>query len=149
MYSEADLDYVPRYLELGKVENNIGDGRISYISRRDLALAAAHCLRDEAHDGQTYSLTGPEAVTQSRLAELISRWADQEIPYRGVSDEEYLRSFDDPYWGDVVVTLYQSVRLGNCEMVTDDFAAIVGRQALTLQQTWDRYYADSFQRGLE
>jgi NAD(P)H dehydrogenase (quinone) len=149
MYSEADLDYVPEYLEFGKVENNIGDGRISYISRRDLALAAARCLLDDGHAGRTYSLTGPEAISQTRLAELISRWTGREVPYQEISDEEYRRSFADPYWGDVVVTLYESVRLGYCEMVTEDFRTIVGRDAYTLDETWERHYADSFRVSQE
>ncbi len=145
MYSEADLDYVPKYLEFGKVLNNIGDGRISYISRRDLALAAARCLMDENHIGRTYSLTGPEAVTQTRLAELISEWTGRDIAYEVISDEEYRRFFADAYWGEVVVSLYQSVRSGNCETVTDDFRTVVGREAHTLDETWEKYYADSFE----
>jgi NAD(P)H dehydrogenase (quinone) len=71
MYAEADLDYVGEYLKAGKIENNIGDGSISYISRRDLALAAVHCLLDDGHTNKTYTLTGPEAVSQAWLAEWI------------------------------------------------------------------------------
>jgi NAD(P)H dehydrogenase (quinone) len=143
MYSEADLDHVPAYLEAGKVENNIGDGLISYISRRDLALAAARCILDAGHEGRTYTLTGPEALSQEDLARAISRWTGQNVPYETVSDEAYRDTFPDAYWGDVVVTLYQSVRLGNCEAVTGDFAEIVGREPLTLDETWDRFYAGS------
>jgi NAD(P)H dehydrogenase (quinone) len=141
LYSEADLDYVPRYLEAGQVENNIGDGKISYISRRDLARAATHCLLDDGHGGETYTLTGLVAVTQSELAALISTWTGKEIPYVPISDEAYRRTFPDPAWADVVVSLYRSVRAGNCEAVTGDFEQIVGRKPFTLDETWNLYYA--------
>jgi len=141
MYSEADLDYIPTYLKLGKVANNIGpEGLISYISRRDLALAGVICLAEDGHGGKTYTLTGPEAITQVQLAKLISTWTSTDIPYETLGDEEYARQFSDPHWADVVVTLYASVRLGNMAMVADDFKTIVGRDAYTLQETWDRFY---------
>jgi NAD(P)H dehydrogenase (quinone) len=140
MYSEADLDYIPEYLEAGKVANNIGDGKISYISRREIVLAAVHCLLGGEHKGQTYTLTGPEQVTQSELAALISKWTGREIPYEVVSDEFYRETFPEPYWADVVVTLYQAVRQGNMEIVTGDFEKILGRRAYTLQETYDKFY---------
>jgi NAD(P)H dehydrogenase (quinone) len=141
MYVEADLDFIPEYVKAGKVTNNVGDGRISYISRRDLALAAVHCLLDDRHDGRTYTLTGPEAVTQARLAEWISGWTGKTIPYVPISDEDYRKTFPDPHWAEVIVALYQAVRLGNAEAVTDDFEAIVGRRALGVPEVYDRFYA--------
>jgi NAD(P)H dehydrogenase (quinone) len=140
MYSEADLGYIGEYLKAGKVANNIGDGRISYISRRDLALAAVLCLLEDEHKEQTYTLTGPKAVTQAELAQNISEWTGNDIPYVKLSDEEYQASFSDPMWGKVIVALYQSVRLGNTELVTSDFENIVGRQAFTLDETYERFY---------
>lgn len=140
MYSEADLDYIPQYIEAGKVENNIGDGLIGYISRRDLTLAAAYCLTSEQYKGATYNLTGPEAVSQSQLAAFISEVTGKDIPYIRISDEDYMKTFPDPHWAEVVVTLYQSVRLGNTSAVTGDFEKIVGRKAYTLAETWEKFY---------
>ena len=140
MYVEADLDYIPEYVTAGKIANNIADGRISYISRRDLALAAVHCLLDAGHDGKTYTLTGPEAVTQARLAEWISQWTGKAIPYVPMTDDEYRDTFPEPHWAEVVVTLYESVRLGNAEAVTEDFETIVGRKAWSVPEVYDRFY---------
>ena len=140
MYAEADLDYIDEYLKAGKVANNIGEGRISYISRRDLALAAALCLLDGGHHNESYTLTGPEAITQAELARWISRWTGVSIPYVQISDEEYRASFPNPHWADVIVSLYQSVRLGNADTVSDDFERITGRKAHTLPETYERFY---------
>jgi NAD(P)H dehydrogenase (quinone) len=140
MYVEADLDFIPEYVKAGRVANNIGEGRISYISRRDLALAAAHCLVGEGHDGKTWTLTGPEAVTQTQLAAWISQWVGKAIPYEALSDDEYRATFPDPHWAEVVVTLYQAARRGHAEAVTDDFEAIVGRKAWSVPEVYERFY---------
>jgi NAD(P)H dehydrogenase (quinone) len=140
MYVEADLDYISEYVKAGRIANSIGDGRISYISRRDLALAGAHCLLDEGHAGRTYTLTGPEAVTQSQLAQWISTWTGQTIPYEALSDDEYRRSFPNAQWADVIVALYASVRLGNAEVVTEDFERIAGRPAYSVPEVHERFY---------
>jgi uncharacterized protein YbjT (DUF2867 family) len=124
------------------VANNIGpDGQISYISRHDLALAAARCLVDDGHEGATYTLTGPEAVTQVELAAHISRWTGRELPYRTLGDAEYAATFPEPHWGELVVALYQMVRLGYAAEITDHFERIAGRPAWTLDETWERLYA--------
>lgn len=141
MYVEADLDYIPEYVKTGKIANNIGDGRISYISRRDLALAGVQCLTDEGHAGRTYTLTGPEAVTQSQLAQWISTWTGNAISYEVLSDGEYKESFPDAHWADVIVALYASVRAGNAEVITGDFDHITGRSAYTVPEVYKRFYA--------
>jgi NAD(P)H dehydrogenase (quinone) len=143
MYSEADLDYIGEYVKAGKVANNIGDGTISYISRRDLALAAVHCLLEDGHIDKTYALTGPEAITQTELARRISEWKGMEIPYVQISDEEYKATFPEAMWGEVIVSLYQSVRVGNTAIDTDDFEQITGRKPYSLAETYDRFYAKS------
>lgn len=140
MYSEADLDYIPQYLKDGKIANNIGDGKISYISRRDLVDAAVHCLVNDDHLGHTYELTGHKAITQTELAAIISKWTGKDIPYVTLSDVEYRASFPEPFWADVVVTLYQSVRDGNLQKITDDFEKIVGRRPYDLSETLEKFY---------
>lgn len=142
MYCEADLDHVPAYLQAGEVANNIGqDAKISYISRHDLALVAARCLLDEGHEGRTYTLTGPEALTQVQLAEQLSAFTGRALTYRTVEDNAYEASFPDAAWGRVIVDLYKMVRLGYAAAVTDDFEEITGRPAWTLAETWKRFYA--------
>lgn len=140
MYVEADLDYIPEYVKAGKVANNIGEGRIAYVSRRDLALAGALCLVDDRHAGRTYTLTGPEAVTQSELAQWISGWTGQTIPYEALSDDAYRATFPEPKWAEVIVTLYASVRAGNLEAVTGDFERVAGRPAFTGPEVYERFY---------
>jgi NAD(P)H dehydrogenase (quinone) len=56
----------------GKLYTNAGDGRLSYVSRRDVARVAATVLTSDGHDGKTYDVTAAEALSQRELAELLS-----------------------------------------------------------------------------
>src|SRR5262245_17219186 len=49
-----------------------GQARISHIDVRDIAAVAVAALTTEGHEGQTYTLTGPEALTYDEIAEELS-----------------------------------------------------------------------------
>jgi NAD(P)H dehydrogenase (quinone) len=70
----AELQVQPGALAVagGKLYTNAGEGRLSYVSRRDVARVAASVLTGEGHAGMTYDVTASEALSQRDLAELLS-----------------------------------------------------------------------------
>ena len=48
-----------------------GDAKISAVDVRDIAAVAAAALT-EGHEGRTYDITGPEALTHAEMAERLS-----------------------------------------------------------------------------
>ncbi len=57
----------------GVIHGPAGEGRVALVTRDDVADAAAAVLRDPgAHDGATYTLTGPEAVTLTEATARLS-----------------------------------------------------------------------------
>ena len=70
----AELQVQPGALAVanGKLYTNAGDGRLGYVSRRDVARVAAAVLTAEGHAGRTYDVTAGEAISQRELAELLS-----------------------------------------------------------------------------
>ena len=52
----------------GKLCAPAGNARIAMIDPRDVGAAAAAVLTSEGHDGRSYALTGPEAVTYTQVA---------------------------------------------------------------------------------
>jgi uncharacterized protein YbjT (DUF2867 family) len=61
--------------------------RISMIDPRDVAAAAAVALTGNGHDGQTYVLTGSEAITYEQVAKELSAATGQHILFVAVPDE--------------------------------------------------------------
>jgi uncharacterized protein YbjT (DUF2867 family) len=48
-----------------------GDGKVSRIDLRDVAAVAVKVLTEDGHKGNTYTLTGSEALMYSEIAEML------------------------------------------------------------------------------
>lgn len=67
-----------------------GQGQISYVSSKDIADVAVQILSEPAaHLGQTYVLTGEEALTEAQVADLASRVLGKKLSYTNLSPEEF------------------------------------------------------------
>lgn len=75
---------------------------MSYIDVRDIAVVIAGALRDPAgHLGKTYELNGPEALTQTQIAEKISRACGRAVKYIDIPVEAQRKAMLDqgmPEW---------------------------------------------------
>ena len=56
----------------GVLPHMMGDGQLSYIDLRDIALVAKQVLTEDGHQGATYYLTGPESLTVKQVAALFT-----------------------------------------------------------------------------
>jgi uncharacterized protein YbjT (DUF2867 family) len=65
----------------------MGNARMSYLDVRDIAVVAAKALRGGEHEGQTYELNGPEALTCAELAGKISWHAGVTAKYVDIPAE--------------------------------------------------------------
>ncbi len=73
----------------GAVYQPLGDARASFIDTRDIAAVAARTLTEEGHEGQTYVLTGPEALSYHDIAAKLSEATGREIKYVPISPEQF------------------------------------------------------------
>ncbi|MFE2136528.1 NAD(P)H-binding protein [Streptomyces sp. NPDC059466] len=58
-----------------------GDVALPVVDPADIAAAAAVVLREDGHAGRTYELTGPEAITPRRQAEVIAEATGDEVTF--------------------------------------------------------------------
>jgi len=72
----------------GALRLPLADIELSPIDVRDIAAVAHAVLGDEAHHGQRYDLTGPEALTMATIAATISRAIERPVRYQSISLEE-------------------------------------------------------------
>jgi uncharacterized protein YbjT (DUF2867 family) len=97
------ISYIaPSVRAQGVFYSSIGDSRMSYIDVRDIAVVIAGALRDPAgHLGKTYELNGPEALTQTQIAEKISRACGRVVKYIDIPVEAQRKAMLDqgmPEW---------------------------------------------------
>lgn len=72
------------------VLTGLGEESVAYVSRDDLAAAAAAVLTGEGHDGAIYQISGPERLTGREKAGHVSAVLGREISFF-VMDEAALR----------------------------------------------------------
>lgn len=131
------LDFLPELVEAdGVIRGPAGTGRVAAVAQDDIAEAAAAILTDPgAHDGATYSLTGPEALTLEEAAGVIARRTGRPVRFEDQTlDEAYAsRAGQAPDWQlDAWVSTYTAIAAGELEGVTGDVPRLTGHPARSL-----------------
>jgi len=130
----------------GVVRGPAGDGRVASVSHDDIADVATHVLLDDdarRHDGVTYDVTGPEALTLDEVAALLSSVTGREITYHPETlDEAYAsrRRLGAPRLEvDGWVSSYAAIAAGELARVSDTVPRIVERPAQSFAAWLDDY----------
>ena len=67
----------------------MGNAKVSPVDVDDIAKVAFALLRDGGHEGMSYDMTGPEALTMTDVAEQISQAIGKTIRYVDIAPESY------------------------------------------------------------
>jgi uncharacterized protein YbjT (DUF2867 family) len=111
----------------------LGDARISHLDLRDLGAAAVAVLREDRRLGNTYDLSGPEALHTSEVAEQIGSAIGRPIRYESISaaalEAELRAGGADPYFAAGLAELYAWIRdSGLGSEVTGATEQLLGRK---------------------
>ena len=123
-----------------------GDGRVSQIDIRDVAAVAVKALTEDGHMGKAYTLTGPEALTNKEIAQILSDELRREIRFVNLPPaqlKEALLSAGVPEWNaDALLDLQRLYREGKATTVTPDAEQILGHKAINFAQFVRDYRSD-------
>ncbi len=124
--------YRDQIIDAGELPFPSGDAAVAWIDTRDIAAVAARALLDDGHAGQTYQISGPQALSLPRTAELLSAATGRLVTHRDVSIDEAVAGLEG-FERDLSVLTFERVRAGNFAQVTDTVEHVTGRPARTLQ----------------
>ncbi|MDA8371873.1 MAG: SDR family oxidoreductase [Nocardiopsaceae bacterium] len=133
------LDLVPSWIDDQRViRGPAGQGRVAWVARDDVADAAAAVLAEgAAHDGRTYDLTGPEAVTLGQTVERLSALVGTAIYYVPETWEEALasrRPSGAPEWMiEGWASSYAAIAAGELDVVSTAVPDLTGRPARSIE----------------
>jgi uncharacterized protein YbjT (DUF2867 family) len=138
----------PSVRQQGAFYAAMGNARVSYLDLRDIGVAVAKSLASpQDHLGQVYELNGPEAVTQTELAEKISRASGRAVKFIDIPEEAQRKSMLDlgmPEWQvNALLELQQYYTHGQGGEITDVLPRLLGRPPITLDQFLSEF-KDSF-----
>ena len=131
----------------GRFYAGVKDAKVSMIDCRDVAAVAVSTLTERGHEGQTYILTGPEAISYYDAAEIFSEELDREITYVEVPSEEVRNSMLEAgmpgHVADDMKALADYLSTGHAADVTDVVARLAGGAPHTFRD-FVRDYAPIF-----
>ncbi|MBY8874249.1 NAD(P)H-binding protein [Micromonospora sp. PLK6-60] len=116
----------------GKLEFPGGGERLAWIDARDIAAVAERALLDEGHAGQAYEITGPEALSLPRTAELLSAAIGHPLAHREVTVDEAVAGTTG-FERELFVLTFERVHAGSFATVTDTVERVTGRPARTMR----------------
>ena len=73
----------------GYVALPMPDAKIPFVDTGDIADVVVQALLDDAHNGKTYAVTGPRAITFEEAVREIAASTGKEIKYQPVSLDDY------------------------------------------------------------
>jgi uncharacterized protein YbjT (DUF2867 family) len=113
-----------------------GQGRVAMIDPRDVAAVAAAVLVGDGHEGRTYELTGPEAVSYADVARELSAAIGAPVEYVDAPEEaarQGLEASGMPGWlVEHLVGVFGLIRSGAFERTTDAVRELTGREPRTI-----------------
>lgn len=133
--------------QLGKLFVPAGQAPIAMIHPRDVADVAAVAVDSGSWDARTLTLTGPEALTYTMIADHLSAVLGRPVEYVDVPDDQArsnLLAAGLPDWLVTnLVTLFGLIREGVMSEPTDTVSAVTGRPARSFLQ-FATEFADAF-----
>lgn len=125
-----------------------GEGKVSHIDIRDIGAVAVKVLTESGHEGRAYTLTGPAALTNAEIAQILSDDLGREIRYVDLPPAQFkqallgagLKEWD----ADALIDLQRLYREGGASAVTSDVERLLGRKPTSFEQ-FSRDHRQAFQ----
>ena len=125
----------------------IGDATISIIDIRDIAAVAAIALTGSSHEGKIYTLTGPQSLTHSEMAEELSTALSKRVTFVDIPSDamrEALLGAGFPTWqADGLIEDYAHYSRHEASVVTSDVRDVTGTSPRAFAD-FARDYAPAF-----
>lgn len=130
--------FAPTIRTQGVFYSSMGKAPVSFIDTRDIGEFIAALLTKTGHEGKTYELNGPEALTYDQVAEQISEATGKPARYVDIPPEQQRQSMQAagmPDWQiDALLDLQRYYTEGGGGNVDDLFQRVVGREPKRLAQ---------------
>jgi uncharacterized protein YbjT (DUF2867 family) len=138
--------YAPSIRAQGAFYGAMGNARTSYLDVRDIAAVAAKALRGSEHDGKTYELNGPEALTCAEVAERISLHTGISARYVDIPVEAQRKAMMDqgmPEWQvTALLDLQQYYTGGRGGALDGALQGLLGRPPITIDRFLKEFAAE-------
>lgn len=155
-YCEAMVSFVIDAVENtnGVLSNNMGDGKMAYVSRDDCAKAAAFAAMSDWND-RIVDINGPELLTVNDYVAIASEVIGKKVVYYSITDDQMYAYFDSigvprtteemwadsaknfPFCSDGMVSFGRAIRQNQMSTFTNDFEKLTGEKPISVRQVFE------------
>jgi len=136
IYTEFFLSFLTRARASGQLRLPAGDGRVSFVSRDDVARSLA-ALATAPPASRPQEITGPGSLDLAALAALAQKeWATP-VTYTPITPAELVTDLaaggEDPWWIYAYSSMFASIRDQRWAAVSEDTERLTGRPPAPVQ----------------
>ena len=129
-YMSNLLAAAPRVAAEGRLYAPAGEAQIAMIDPRDVGAVAAAVLSNPGHEGQTYLLTGPGAITYAQVAAGLSAATASRVEFVDVPGDAARQAMIGDgmpgFVADQIVRMFGMLRQGVAAQVSPDVETLTG-----------------------
>jgi uncharacterized protein YbjT (DUF2867 family) len=132
-------DFVPGLAGPDRViRGPAGDGAFTPVAQDDVAAAASAVLLSDRYDGDTLDLTGPERLTMTDVAAILTEATGKPVRYEEETVEEAYASRASygaaPFEVEGWVSTYTAIATGELDVLSPAVRMVTGREPVSLRQ---------------
>ncbi|QNL47875.1 SDR family oxidoreductase [Olivibacter sp. SDN3] len=133
MYFETIPLFIGSVVQDGQIYYAGGDGKVSFVSRADIAEALAIVMTEpDSHHNAEYQITGEEAISFNDLAALFKSEKGLDAAYHDISDADFVAELSKLKMPqgeiDFTVSMASSIRTGEFSDIDDQLEKLLGRK---------------------
>ena len=140
-YAESFVDEIRMSLSRG-IHAATSNTPVNFVSRDDVAAAAAAILVGQGHHGAIYQATGPAAIDGAARASLVSKVTGKSFGFAAVSVDQYrgglVAAGLPPFVVDAVLSIQDMWATGGFDVTTGDVERLTGRAPRSLEDALRR-----------
>ena len=137
LFFQGLLAFAPTIAGQGQFHAPIGDAKVSAVDVRDIAAVAAVTLTEPGHEGTTYTVTGPSAITHADMAAALTTALGRDVTFTDVPPEAFATKLDGilpPWQIQGLLEDYAHYRRGEAAAVSPATPEITGKPAIGITQ---------------
>src|SRR5215831_8408415 len=143
LYMQGLLGFHSSIATEGRFFASAGDAPVSIVDVRDIAAIATTALTEERHEGRTYDITGPEALTHAEMASVFTTVLGRPVLYVDLPEaavRDGLLRFGFPEWqADGLIEDYAHYRRGEASAVSTSVEDVTGQRPSSFRQFVQAY----------
>lgn len=143
------LSQLPALKQLGAMVGSAADSRVGLVAAGDIGRATAAVLvREEVPTGTDFVLTGPEALTMSEVAMIMTDVLGRSVAYQDLPEDEFaailIQNGMTPEQAEIgILAHFRAWRDGGADVVTDTYRELTGIEPTSVRQ-WVSEHQSAF-----